>query len=711
VALNQASGITYAALSQPVQYARGVGPARAKLLAKLGINTVKDALYYFPARYEDRSSFRKIAHVTFGTAETVMGTVISSEVVSTRRRNIKIFELTIKDATGVLTGVWFNQPFMRKVFKVGDMVVLYGAVKPDTYHGRRVVMDNPEYEVITGEDDDTVHTGRVVPVYRATAGLTARQVRGVMKGLVDDYAAGLAEFLPDGFLEKYRIPALSDAIREAHFPEKESDMAVLNGRSSRAHKRLIFDEFLILELGLARLKRGRAEEAPGISMKGDAGLTGRFMTALPFGLTPAQKRVIAEIRSDMQSGRPMNRLVQGDVGSGKTAVALAAIVQAAGSGYQSAFMAPTEILAEQHYMNVRGMLGEIGLKVALLTSSQRKKQKDEALAAIADGSVDVAVGTHSLIQGGVSFAKLGLAVTDEQHRFGVMQRMVLKDKGENPDVLVMTATPIPRTLALTVYGDLDVSVIDSLPPGRTPVATKLFDDKQRAEAYRIIKKALTAGRQAYVVYPLVEESERSDLKAATEGAESLARDVFPGVRVGLLHGKMKSVEKESVMGGFREGAIKVLVATTVIEVGVDVPNATVMVIEHAERFGLAQLHQLRGRVGRGAHQSHCVLVASSFSPASRDRLGAMLKSASGFDIAEEDLRQRGPGEFFGTRQSGLPDLLLGNIIRDTKILEAARKEAFGIIETDPGLSRTAHAGLKTALSERWKDRLGMVKVG
>lgn len=694
----------------PIQYARGVGPKRAELIAKLGIKTVKDALYYFPARYEDRTSFTKIARVNYGRYETVMGEVVSAEVVSTKRRNIRIFELTIKDGTGSLTGVWFNQPYMQKAFKAGDMVVLYGVAKPDAYHGRMAVMDNPDHEVVSGPDDDTIHTGRVVPVYRATAGISARQLRAIMKGLVDGYASGLAEFLPEVFLERYRIPGIAEAIKEAHFPEKETAASALNDRATRAHKRLVFDEFLVLQLGLARMKHVRVEE-PGIAMMGDPALTARYIGALPFALTPAQKRVIAEVRADMESARPMNRLVQGDVGCGKTAVALAAIVQAAGSGYQSAFMAPTEILAEQHYMNLAGMLGGLGLNVALLTSSLKKKDKERTMAGIADGSVDVAVGTHSLIQGAVTFARLGLAVTDEQHRFGVMQRAVLKDKGENPDVLVMTATPIPRTLALTVYGDLDISVIDALPPGRTPITTRLFDENNRGEAYRLVKRELTAGRQAYVVYPLVEESERSDLKAATEGAESLGKDVFPGVKVGLLHGRMKPAEKEAVMAEFRGGGIGVLVATTVIEVGVDVPNATVMVIEHAERFGLAQLHQLRGRVGRGAHQSYCVLVSSSFSPASKERLGAMLKSTSGFDIAEEDLRQRGPGEFFGTRQSGLPDLALGNIIRDTKILEAARKEAFGIIEVDPELSSPGHAGLKAELAERWRERLGMVKVG
>jgi ATP-dependent DNA helicase RecG len=599
---------------------------------------------------------------------------------------------------------------MQKAFSIGDMVVLSGVVKPDQYNNRAVI-ENPEYEVMSGEGDDTVHTGRIVPIYRTTAGLSVRSLRQIMKGIVDEYSGGLVEFLPEALLSKYRIPVLSASVADAHFPELEKDLAVLNTRSSRAYKRLIFDEFLLLQMGLALIKRGRSSWSQGIAMMGNGTLTGKFVSGLPFKLTAAQRRVISEIYSDMASDRQMNRLVQGDVGSGKTAVALAAILRAAESGYQSALMAPTEILAEQHFLNVKRPLEELGLGVTLLTSSLGKRQKQRALEDIAEGHAALAVGTHSLLQEGVEFKNLGLAVTDEQHRFGVMQRALLMDKGISPDVLVMTATPIPRTLALTVYGDLDVSIIDSMPPGRSTVVTKLFDEGSRAEVYRLIKRELTAGRQAYVVYPLVEESERSDLRAATEGAKKLSEDVFPDIEVGLLHGRMKPADKDAVMSGFRSGAVRLLVATTVVEVGVDVPNATVMVIEHAERFGLAQLHQLRGRVGRGAHQSYCVLVASGWSDSSRERLGAMMRHTSGFDIAEEDLRIRGPGEFLGTRQSGLPELTVGNIIRDAKILEAARREASGIIEVDPGLERPEHSALSRRLDEKWRDRLGMIRVG
>jgi ATP-dependent DNA helicase RecG len=710
-------------LSQPIQYLKGVGPKRGELLSKLGIATVKDALYYFPYRYEDRGNIKKIARVSYGSYETVTGTVVSAENVTTPRRRMKIFELTVKDETSYVTGIWFNQPYLSRVFQEGARVILYGLVKPDQYKHYRPVMENPEYELIEegGEGgDDTVHTGRVVPIYKATAGLSVRQIRTVIKNVVDEYAPKLGEFLPDEMLVKYKIPALPLAVKEAHFPSAEVDVTLLNSKGTRAQKRLIFDEFLLLELGLLAMKKGRTHVS-GKVLKGDGVLRREFRERLPFNLTDAQESAVREISRDMERPVRMNRLLQGDVGCGKTVVAMMAVLQAAEAGVQSALMAPTEILAEQHYLNVKKWLTPLGLHVALLTSSIKKKAKDNALRELAEGKAALAVGTHSLIQEGVAFDDLGLVIVDEQHRFGVMQRAGLSGKGgkaggggqeglgPQPDVLVMTATPIPRTLALTVYGDLDFSTIDSLPPGRSPVRTKLFDSSGRAEAYRLMKRELARGARAYVVYPLVEESEKSDLKAAKEGAEKLA-EIFKEYPVGLLHGRMKPDEKESVMDDFRSGKIRLLVATTVVEVGVDVPEATVMMIEHAERFGLSQLHQLRGRVGRGGEQSFCILMAERLTENSRERLQAMLKHTSGFDIAEDDLRLRGPGEFFGTKQSGLPEISYGDIIRDYKIIEAARKEASAIIDKDPELKSDTGRALALELKDKWKEKLELIKI-
>ncbi len=695
-------------LSQPIQYLKGVGPKRGELFDKLGVKTVKDALYYFPYRYEDRGNIKKIARVSFGSYETVAGTVILAENITTPRRRMKLFELTVKDETGAVTGVWFNQPYMSKVFHNGDNVILYGLVKQDPYKHYRPVMENPEYEIID-EADEAIHAGRVVPIYKATAGFTCRQIRSIMKGVVNEFAQKLEEFLPGDMLRKYKIPTLPVAVKEAHFPENETDINLLNAKGTRAQKRLVFDEFLLLEMGLMSMKKGRAK-ALGRAMKGDGGLRKEFRKRLPFSLTQAQEKTIREISRDMERPVRMNRLIQGDVGCGKTVVALMAALQAAEAGAQAAIMAPTEILAEQHYLNVKKYLAPLGIKVALLTGSVKKKDRERTLKELSDGEAQLVVGTHSLIQEGVVFNDLGLVVVDEQHRFGVMQRAGLSGKGVNADVLVMTATPIPRTLALTVYGDLDISVIDSVPPGRTPVRTKLFDESGRLEVYRLLKSELQKGALAYVVYPLVEESEKSDLKAAREGAEKLA-EIFGDYPVGLLHGRMKPDEKESVMEDFRSGKLKLLVATTVIEVGLDVPEATVMVIEHAERFGLSQLHQLRGRVGRGSRQSYCVLMAGMMADNSRARLQAMIKNSSGFDIAEEDLRLRGPGEFFGTKQSGLPEITYGDIIRDYKIIEAARNEASAIIEKDPGLQSETGRVLSRELKNKWIGRLDLVKVG
>lgn len=688
----------------PIQYVKGVGPQRARLLSRLKIETVGEALYYLPCRYEDRRKIKRICELTCAGIETVAGKVVLAEVVRLPRNRFKIFELTISDGTGFLKAKWFNQPYMKRHFAVGREVILSGTVKPDPYRARGFAIDSPEYESIDDDTEDLLHTSRIVPVYRTTAGMSVRVLRSIMFSVLSACMEHIDDPVPEEVRTEYRLPPLRESIFNSHFPGPEADIDNLNRGVSDYQRRLSFDELFRLELGLAVMKGGKTwEEGIAFDPKGE--LVGRLIEKLAFRLTGAQERVYKEIMEDMRRPRPMNRLIQGDVGCGKTVVALMTILNAVECGYQAALMAPTEILAEQHYMNIHSIAKELGLRTGLLTGSRKERPLDE----IRSGRIDLVVGTHALIQEGVGFKRLGLVVIDEQHRFGVMQRATLRKKARGPDVLVMTATPIPRTLAMTVYGDLDYSVIDELPPGRSPVTTRLLHETQKQLIYRTISAEVKKGRQVYVVYPVIEESENSDLKSAMIGKAAFEK-IFPGFRIGLIHGKMKTAERETVMGSFKSGGIDILVSTTVIEVGVDVPNATTMLIVHAERFGLSQLHQLRGRVGRGFDQSCCLLLAyGPYGEEAGRRLGIMVETTDGFRIAEEDLDIRGSGEFFGTRQSGMPDLRIANIVRDAGLLEIARKEAFRIVGGDPDLKKSPE--LKKSVERFWEGRIELFKTG
>jgi len=682
----------------PIQYIKGVGPRIAEILRKKEIETVEDALYYFPRTYEDRRTIKNISKIRPGHRETIVGKIVLAGKVRTKRRSL--YQITVSDGTGIVTLVWFqfNEKYLRNAYKQGASVILTGDVSVGYRDALQIVHPRPEdIEVIEeGEelDEGSVHFNRIVPIYPLTEGLKQRRIRRIMKSVVDGYSDSLSSVIPSALESGRGVIDLGAAVSRAHFPGNDENMVELSDKDSvyvsPPHKTLSYTEFFLLELGLALKKRDIAG-LDGISLSPTGELTGRLMAGLPFRLTSAQERVLAEIERDMRSGRPMNRLLQGDVGSGKTIVSLLSMLKAVESGYQAVLMAPTEILAEQHLSSVTNYVKAMGLRVVFLKSGLGRGEKSAYYKAIASGEAQIAVGTHALLQEKVDFRNLGFVVIDEQHRFGVMQRARLMGKGRNPDVLVMTATPIPRTLALTVYGDLDVSLLDELPPGRKEIRTRVYYDQKgsRERAYEAVRKELGKGRQAYIVYPMIEESENQDfkdLKYATRMAEELKNDIFPEFRVGLLHGRMKTGEKEAVMKRFISRHIDILAATTVIEVGVDVPNATVMVVENAERFGLTQLHQLRGRVGRGGHDSFCILISSfKRSEDAEKRLSIMEETTDGFRIAEADLTIRGPGDFLGTKQSGLPQFRFADLMRDARILLEAREDAFRIVTEDPRL--------------------------
>jgi ATP-dependent DNA helicase RecG len=691
----------------PVQFAKGVGPKRAAALAKAGIHTIEDLLYHVPTRYEDRRQIAKIAELRPGMKASVAGVVTVAGL--RRARRMTLYEARIEDETGRVKALWFNQSFLKDVLPRGVRVVLFGVVERDSYGGRTLLMPSPQFEVLDPEDEAAAAGARIVPIYEKIGPLAGKALRRVISGLAAEVPEALPDLLSAELRARLGVCGLGEALRRIHLPPDDEDVAALNAARGVGHRRLILEEFFLFQLGLAHRRRGRRGRHKAVVFEVTPATREAVKKVLPFPLTGAQKRVLREIADDMRSPHPMNRLVQGDVGSGKTLVALLAMVVAVENGFQAAFMAPTEILAEQHYLSFRRLLARRPYAVELLSASRKGAPRAEALARIAAGEAQIAVGTHALIQEGVRFRRLGLAVVDEQHRFGVLQRDDLQKKGYDADVVVMTATPIPRTLALTAYGDLDVSVVDEKPPGRSPIRTVLRPASARRSVADLLRREIAAGRQAYVVYPLVEESEKlEDVKAATQMAEEWRR-LLPEATIGLLHGRMKPAEKEAAMAAFAAGSLQVLVSTTVIEVGVDVPNATVMVVEHAERFGLAQLHQLRGRVGRGVAPSTCLLLAHGrLSEVARDRLDTMVRTEDGFLIAEKDLEIRGPGDFFGTRQSGMPTFRVSRLIRDRELLEVARKLAFAVAEEAQSGQDPLRAFLEGG---GWERRFGLARVG
>jgi ATP-dependent DNA helicase RecG len=691
----------------PVQYLKGVGPALARTLAgRLGVRTVEDLLYHIPRRYEDRRQFATLHGAPHGEFRTFRVKVVRVKQQRLRSRKA-LTEVYVTDDTAVAVVKFWGTRYYHKTLAPGVEMVLWGRVH--RWHGE-IEIQNPEVELLGRavpagrQDEDTLHVGRIVPVHPAGEGLSPRLIRRIVHKAVERYASEVPEPLPADIRSAQDLIPLADAIRAVHFPDIPSAPA-------DARRRLAFDELLGLELALLLRRRRVVASIKPHHYRADGGLLEAFVASLPFRLTGAQTRVIDEISREMYSPHPLNRLLQGDVGSGKTAVAAAAVVLCVQGGRQAAVMAPTEILAEQHYLSFRRLLEPLGIQTVLLSGGLRRAERDARLAQIASGEADLVIGTHALLQEDVVFDRLAFVVVDEQHKFGVTQRAALRKKGHDPDVLVMTATPIPRTLALTLYGDLDVSVLDELPPGRKPVSTHHRFPSQRDRVHGFLRQEVAAGRQAYIVCPLVEESDKLASRAATEMHERLQRDVFPDLGLGLLHGRMPVQKKDAIMDAFRRGQLPILVATSVIEVGIDVPNATVMVVEDAERFGLAQLHQLRGRVGRGSQRSYCILISALPTDEARRRIDAMVETNDGFRIAQVDLELRGPGEFFGTRQHGMPDLRVADPIQDLALLERARQVASQILERDPALALPQHRALRALLLRRHGESHSLLAVG
>jgi ATP-dependent DNA helicase RecG len=700
-------------LETEVRMVKGVGPQRAELLGKRGIYNLEDLLNYLPFRYEDRIHFSKIKEVQPNGTYTIRALVMSGQAVRGMRGRDAIYHLLVQDDSGSLPCKFFHGGYLEGRLKPGQQLILHGKVEIDKLRPARQEMINPQIEVLSSEETDSPEMGRIVPIYEAVGTFGTRQIRRAIYSALQNLDPNIPDVLPAPLREKLHYPSRRDALIHTHFPSPEESLEALNFFQTPAQQRLIFEEFFLYQLSLALGRKAtRKENAIPFQLREDK-VRGALKRILPFKPTAAQKRVLAEIAADLEKAAPMNRLLQGDVGSGKTIVALQAAVIAMENGCQAALMAPTEILAVQHYLSARRILSPGGYAVELLISGLKAKEKEAARERIRSGEAQLVIGTHALIENEVAFQRLGFIAIDEQHRFGVLQRKRLMEKaakhGHAPHVLVLTATPIPRTLSLTLYGDLEVSILDELPPGRTPIETRMTNESHLPGVWEFLRREVHAGHQGYVVYPVIEES-KLELKAAIEEYERLSKTLYPELKLGLLHGRLSSEEKEEVMRRFRSNEVQILVATTVVEVGVDVPNATVMVIEHAERFGLAQLHQLRGRIGRGAQKSYCVLVAPThMTDDARARLETMVRSTNGFEIAESDLELRGPGEFFGTRQSGELGFHVANPLRDRQLLELARKEAFAFAG-DPSKQESLQKMLSLLPCE-WQRRYHLARIG
>lgn len=680
--------VSQARLSErSIQYVKGVGPRRLQQLLELGIATVEDACYFPPRRYEDRTRLQPIRDVRPGETVIVRGRLLARGLRRLKRRQ-SLFEITVGDDSGSLSAVWFNQPYLEQQLQIGEELILYGKVEP----GPRPKLIHPELEHLEPDGgEDSLHVGRIVPIYPLVSGIGQRWLRRIIASVLERDGAEVDELLPEPLRRARGWPAAAEAVRELHFPTSLAAMA-------QARERLAFEELLVFQLALAQRRARTDAQVKPQRYQLDGPLTRGLRQRLPFTLTASQERVLDELLADMCELAPMHRLLQGDVGCGKTVLLAFLVAVAVQSGYQAALMAPTELLAEQHARVLTEWLGPLGVSVGLLAQGVAPAERRVMAADLAAGTLDVAIGTHALIQRGVTFRHLALVLIDEQHKFGVVQRAHLAKKAAAPDVLVVTATPIPRTLALTAYGDLDVSTITELPAGRRPIATRWFSEAQRPALYDLIRRELAQGRQGYVVYPLVEEASTSELRAATQMARRLQQEVFPAFRVGLLHGRRPPKDKERIMRAFAAGELPLLVSTVIVEVGLDVPNATVMVIEHPERFGLAQLHQLRGRIGRGAHPATCALIGDAAEEAVQQRLKAFLATTDGFQLAEADLAQRGPGELLGRRQHGWLPFRIADLVRDRALLEAARRDAEALIQRDPELADPSVAGLRERLA-------------